>query len=167
MRLDMRARQSLVRVTACRYQRASKKEKRRILDEFVQSTSYNRSYASWLLSRHGRALRLDSKTTLGGDVSKRVRKKREPIYGADVLKALKIIWMNLDFMCGKRLKAALTQTMTVMERWGEINVSAETKRKLERISTAIRDQARRIAQASSGDPNVRQLGREQAGICGD
>lgn len=139
MRLDMKARQSLVRVTAGRYQKASKKEKRKILDEFVPSTGYHRCYSSLLLSRHGRPLRVDSKTTLVGDVSKWVRKKREPIYGADVLKALKIVWMNLDFMCGKRLKAALTQTVSVMERWGEMNVSAETKRKLGRISAATID----------------------------
>ena len=139
MRLDMKARQSLVRVTAGRYQKASKKEKRKILDEFVQSTGYQRCYASFLLSRHGRALRVDSKTTLVGDVSKRVRKKREPIYGADVLKALKIVWMNLDFMCGKRLKPVLTQTVSVMEKWGEMNVSAETRRKLDRISAATID----------------------------
>lgn len=139
MRLDMKARQALVRVTAGRYQKASRKEKRKILDEFVQSTCYHRCYASFLLSRHGRPLRVDSKTRLVGDVSKRVRKKREPIYGADVLKALKIVWMNLDFMCGKRLKAALTQTVTVMEKWGEMSVSAETKQKLDRISAATID----------------------------
>ena len=139
MRLDMKARQSLVRVTAGRYQKASKKEKRKILDEFVQSTRYHRCYASLVLSRHGRPLRVDSKTRLVPDVNKRVRKKREPIYGADVLKALKIVWMNLDFMCGKRLKAGLSQTVGVMERWGEINVSAETKRKLDRISAATID----------------------------
>lgn len=139
MRLDMKARQALVRVTAGRYQKGSRKEKRKILDEFVQSTCYHRCYASFLLSRHGRALRVDSKTRLVGDVSKRVRKKREPIYGEDVLKALKIVWMNLDFMCGKRLKAALTQTVTVMEKWGEMNVSAETKQKLDRISAATID----------------------------
>jgi len=135
----MKARQSLVRVTAGRYQKSSRKEKRKILDEFVESTGYHRCYGSFLLSRHGRPLRVDSKTTLVGDVNKRVRKKREPIYGADVLKALKIVWMNLDFMCGKRLKAALTQTVSVMERWGEMNVSAETKRKLDRISAATID----------------------------
>ena len=47
----MKARQSLVRVTAGRYQKASKKEKGKILDEFVQSTGYQRCYASSLLSR--------------------------------------------------------------------------------------------------------------------
>ncbi|MGH9898719.1 MAG: hypothetical protein ACRD4L_07725 [Pyrinomonadaceae bacterium] len=33
----MRERQSVVRVTASRYQRAGRKEKRKILDEFVQA----------------------------------------------------------------------------------------------------------------------------------
>jgi hypothetical protein len=47
--------------------------------------------------------------------------------------------MNLDFMCGKRLKAALTQAVSVMEKWGEMNVSAETRRKLDRISAATID----------------------------
>src|SRR5438309_10531372 len=139
MRLDMKAGQSLVRVTAGRYQKARKKEKRKILDAFVQSTGYHRCYASFLLSRHGRPIPVDSKTRLVPDVSKRVRKKRQPNYGADVVKALKIVWMNMDFMCGKRLKAALTQTVSVMERWGEMNISDETKRKLDRISAATID----------------------------
>ena len=50
MRLDMKARQSLVRVTAGRYQKASKKKKREILDEFVQSAGCPRCYASFLSS---------------------------------------------------------------------------------------------------------------------
>jgi hypothetical protein len=169
MRLDMRARQSLVRVTAGRYQKGSKKEKRKILDEFVQSTGYHRCYASFLLSRHGKPRRVDSKTTLVGDVSKRVRKKREPIYGSDVLKALKIVWMNLDFMCGKRLKAALTQSVSVMERWGEMNVSAETKGKLERISAAtidrlLRPERKRMELKSRSGTKPGTLLKHQVGI---
>lgn len=139
MRLDLKARQSLVRVNAGRYQRSSKKQKGKILDEFVQSTGYRRCYASFLLSRHGRPVRVDSKTTLVGDVSKRLRKKREPIYGPDVLAALRKIWANLDFLCGKRLKAVLTETLAKMEKWGEIEVATSTKRNLERISAATID----------------------------
>jgi hypothetical protein len=41
MRLDMKARQSLVRATADRYHKANKKEKRKILKEFVQSTAWD------------------------------------------------------------------------------------------------------------------------------
>ena len=139
MRLKLKERQSLVRVNAARYQKAPKKQKGNILDEFVQSTGYQRCYASFLLSRHGKPRRVDSKTTLIPDVTKQVRKKRDPTYGPDVLEALKVIWMNLDFLCGKRLKAALAETVSVLQRWGEIDVSAETKRKLDRISVATID----------------------------
>ena len=139
MRLDLKARQSLVRVNAARYQKSSKKEKGKILDEFVESTGYRRCYASLLLNRHGRSVRVDRKTTLIGDISKRVRKKREPIYGPDVLEAVKKIWANLDFLCGKRLKAVLIDTLTKMEAWGEIKVTPLTKQKLKRISAATID----------------------------
>ena len=139
MRLDLKARQSLVRVNATRYQKSSKKEKGKILDEFVESTGYRRCYASLLLNRHGRSVRVDRKTTLIGDISKRVRKKREPIYGPDVLEAVKKIWANLDFLCGKRLKAVLSETLARMERWGEIEVSSSTRQKLKRISAATID----------------------------
>ena len=139
MRLDLKARQSLVRVNADRYQKSAKKEKGKILDELVESTGYRRCYASLLLSRHGRPVRVDRKTTLIGDIGKRVRKKRDPIYGADVLEAVKRIWANLDFLCGKRLKAVLTETLARMEKWGEIKVSSSTKQKLERISAATID----------------------------
>ena len=139
MRLDLKARQALVRVNAGRYQKSTKKEKGKILDELVQSTGYRRCYASLLLSRHGRPVRVDRTTTLVGDISKRVRKKREPIYGPDVLEAVRKIWANLDFLCGKRLKAVLIETLTKMERWGEIEVATSTKEKLERISAATID----------------------------
>ena len=139
MRLTMKERQALVRVTAERYQRADKKEKGKILHEFIESTGYTRCYGSYLLSRHGRARRVDSKTTLIGDVSKKVRKKREPVYGPEVTRVLKVVWMNLDFLCGKRLKAALAETVSVLERWNEIDVTTETKGKLERISAATID----------------------------
>ena len=143
MRLTMKERQSLVRVTAARYKKARKKEKRGILDEFVQSTGYHRGYAAYVLSHHGKAVRVDTRTRLVGDISKRVRKNREPIYGPDVDAALKAVWMNLDFLCGKRLKAALIETVAKMERWGEIHITAETKLKLTRISAATID--RRLA----------------------
>ena len=91
MRLTMRERQSLVRVSASRYQKGSKKEKRKILDEFVQTTGYHRTYASYLLSRQGKKVVVKPKTTVVGDIGKRVYKKRESIYGGEVVEALKRI----------------------------------------------------------------------------
>ncbi len=47
--LDMKSRRRIGKVLAERYQRASKKEKGKILDEFTKVAQYNRAYASWLL----------------------------------------------------------------------------------------------------------------------
>lgn len=139
MRLTMTERQSLVRVTAPRYQKAPKKEKSTILDEFQQLTHYARCYASYVLSRHGRKSRVDRHTTLIGDFSKRVRNKRQLFYGPAVLDALRTIWAMLGYLCGKRLKAALTEVVPKLERWAEIDLNADTKRKLQSISAATID----------------------------
>jgi hypothetical protein len=139
MGLTMGERQSLVRVNASRYQKASKKEKRKILDEFVQSTQYHRTYASYLLSRHGRRVVVAAKTAVVGDIRKRVRKKREPVYGAEVVKALKQIWCILDLICGKRLKTAMPEVVPKLERWGELKVSDEVREKLLRMSASTID----------------------------
>jgi hypothetical protein len=81
-----------LRKTASRYQKASKKYKETILDEFVQSTGYHRTYASFLLSHHGKRVVIARKTSIVGDIRKRVRKKREPVYGTEGLaEALRIL----------------------------------------------------------------------------
>ena len=139
MRLTMKERQSLVRVNASRYQKASKKDKRTILDEFVESTGYHRTYASYLLGRHGKRVVVARKTILVGDIAKRVRKKRESVYGAEVVKALKQIWVILDLICGKRLKTALPEVVPKLERWGELKVSGEVREKLLRMSASTID----------------------------
>ncbi len=49
MRLTMKEKQKVIQQVSKRYQKSRKKEKGRILDEFVQITGYNRSYASYVL----------------------------------------------------------------------------------------------------------------------
>lgn len=65
MELSMSERRSVTRATAKRYKEASKKEKGRILDEFVQLTGYTRCYASYVLRTWNRkaAQRMNRKTT--------------------------------------------------------------------------------------------------------
>lgn len=139
MRLTMRERQSLVRVTAERYRKAGKLGKMEILDEFVHSTQYHRTYASYLLSGHGRRIKMGPKKVLIGDIGKRVGKVREAVYGADVAKALKRVWVIMDLMCGKRLAAALPEVVPKLERWGEMDVRFEVREKLLRMSPATID----------------------------
>jgi protein-disulfide isomerase-like protein with CxxC motif len=65
MRLTMRE-EEVSRIQAKRYQEARKKEKGKILDEFTEATGYNRSYASYVLSRHGRKQRVGREEGIGG-----------------------------------------------------------------------------------------------------
>jgi hypothetical protein len=81
------------------------------------------------------------KTAIVGDISKRVRKKREPVYGAEVIEALKRIWGMLDFICGKRLKVALPEVMTKLKHWGELKLSEEICEKLLMMSASTIDRA--------------------------
>ncbi|HEY6332362.1 MAG TPA: hypothetical protein VI756_23760 [Blastocatellia bacterium] len=62
MGLTMREKKALVKAMASRYRRSTKKQKKKILDEFVESTEYNRSYASLVLSKL-RQGSLDRRTT--------------------------------------------------------------------------------------------------------
>lgn len=56
MRLTMREKQKITQQVSKRYQRARKKEKSKILDEFVEVTGYNRAYASNLLNNWGKKI---------------------------------------------------------------------------------------------------------------
>jgi hypothetical protein len=54
MRLTMKERKKATAILAPRYQKARKKDKKQMLDEFVVLTGYLRSYASYVLSIHGK-----------------------------------------------------------------------------------------------------------------
>jgi hypothetical protein len=82
MRLAMRDRKSVTRAIASRYQKSGKREKGVILDEFTELTCYTRCYASYLLGRHGKRVRISSSVVVIGDV--RVitkRRNRHTVYG--------------------------------------------------------------------------------------
>jgi hypothetical protein len=106
MRLTMEEKKALVKATASRYRRSTKKAKKKILDEFVESTGYNRSYASLVLSRYHKGVWV-GELRIVGDVTKVRRRRRERYYDDKVLAALRGIWAILDWICGKRLAALL------------------------------------------------------------
>jgi hypothetical protein len=54
MGLTMNERKSVTRQLAPRYQKARKKDRKLILNEFVSLTEYNRHYAAFLLHNWGR-----------------------------------------------------------------------------------------------------------------
>jgi len=133
MRLTMRERKAVTAVLRTRYRRASKKQKGRLLDELVGLTGYNRRYAAALLGERGA-----SAARLRERVERRAR-QRPRLYDAPVLEALRHIWVIMDCICGKRLAAVLPETITVLERHGELALEAATRQKLSAISAATID----------------------------
>jgi hypothetical protein len=139
MRLTVKEKQKTTRITAARYQKASKKKKGAILDEFIALTGYDRCYASYLLKNHGRKIWINNKLRVIGDIGKRHKRQRQRIYGDDVLKPLKLIWVIMDCICGKRLRPMLKEMLTVLYKYKELKVTREIKKKLLRISASTID----------------------------
>lgn len=143
MGLIMKEKKAVSREVAKRYQRARKKGKSKILDEFVQLTGYVRCYARYILRNWGRKIVLRAKTgqriILIGDRRIKSRRQKERIYNQKVLTALKKIWYVMDCICGKRLAPYLEDIIPVLEKHNEIVLDYETREKLLQISAATTD----------------------------
>ena len=107
-----------------RYQKANKKEKSLILDEFVKVTGYHRKAAIRLL--------------LQPSASVRLKRGRMPVYKS-VLEPLKTVWEASDRLCSKRLQPFLPEMIRVMRSKGELQINAETEAKLIKLSPATID----------------------------
>ena len=96
MGLTMSEKKAITKEVARRYRKARKKEKGGILDEFVATTGYNRSYASWVLSNWGREicrhLKNWDKIILVKDPKLKKKRNRLRIYDQAVLVVLQNIW---------------------------------------------------------------------------
>tara|TARA_B100000315_G_C14520295_1_gene561207 strand:+ start:148 stop:1371 length:1224 start_codon:yes stop_codon:yes gene_type:complete len=143
MGLTMKERKSLTRETAPRYRRADKKGKHRILDEFVETSGYNRKYAIHLLSNWGKRKRryIDGKPVNIIIGQPRVRKKRagRVIYTEAVKKAIRCIWPFFDYMCGKRLAVFIRMNLDVLMYQPELAIDETIREKLMSISPATID----------------------------
>jgi hypothetical protein len=109
-----------------RYQKASKEEKGKILDEFTRVTGLHRKAAIRLLNR------------ANGSCEKR-RAGRHKSYDAGVINSLRAIWEASSRVCSKRLKPFMPELISVLRRHGELPVNNEIERKLCSISAATID----------------------------
>jgi len=139
MRLTMQVKKSVIAVIALRYQKERKKRKGIILNEFIELTGYNRSYASYILQAHGKKIRISNDTVIEGDIRNRAKRKRQKKYDDKVLKGLKKIWGIMDCICGKRLAPMLKEVISILERHKEIRLDRDTRKKLYKISSATID----------------------------
>jgi len=128
----MKEKRSVGRELRDRYARARKGQKGEMLDEFCALTGYSRCYASQILKNGSSARKVVR--NLGHK-----RRARRRFYDEKVATALKRIWMIMDNVCGKRLAPNLSEIVRVLEKFGEIRISSETRRKLEGMSASTID----------------------------
>jgi hypothetical protein len=125
----MAERKAVTKQMARRYTRAPKGEKGRMLDELCALTGWTRRHARRALTESSRS-------------ADPIRREPRPrIYDAEVLEPLRMIWATLNGPAGKRLAPFLAEMVEVLERTGELRVSAEVRAKLCRVSAATIDRA--------------------------
>jgi hypothetical protein len=128
--LNMRQKQALSSVVKNRYRRSNKKQKTKILNEFIKNTRYNRSYARRILG---------SLTVRRTDKRRRQKIIRKRIYDQSVFYPLRKVWIAADGICGKRLQPFLPELVRVLKRENELKITKKTETKLLTVSSATID----------------------------
>jgi len=126
MGLTMKEKKAVTREMARKYKRATKKQKGKILDTLTGLTGYNRSYAARGLRERAKPVVLGREVVDGVTVTlvedqrakRKKRRKRQKIYGKDVLVALQKVWVICDGICGKRLAPYLEEIVPKLEGLG-------------------------------------------------
>lgn len=120
------ARTELVEVVGQRYQQATRREKTKILDEFVALTKCHRKHAIRLLAKGTEAL------PSSVPMARRV-------YDEAVREALIVIWEAADRICGKRLRAIVPTLVEAMESHGHLSLEPSVRARLLSISASTID----------------------------
>ena len=115
MGLDMKTKKKLSEETAKRYCTAAKKQKTKILDEFIATTGYNRKYAIHVLknSAYVKVTNFNNVARQSVQVITKTRKKRryKKYYGADVQEQVIRLWIFSMYLCAKRLMPFIRDTI--------------------------------------------------------
>jgi hypothetical protein len=116
-----------LKLLKARYGASNKKEKGKILDEFVKTTGYGRKYATALLN--------GKRSYVQGII----RRPRGVEYGTGLIPPLLILSDLFDGVCSKRLRAAMTVELPRLYKSGALQIGPESYEKLMQISPATID----------------------------
>ena len=136
----------LVQLREC-YRNSSKKDKTRILDEFIAITGHHR--------KHG--IRLPGQFEDYEGKPRLARGRR--IYDAAVREAVIVIREAADRICEKRLKAAMPNLVESMERHGRLALDPEVRDRLLAASAATLDRLLKPVRPTAGSRRRRRRKR--------
>jgi hypothetical protein len=148
--ISMATRDELVGALVTRYAGSNRKERGRILDEFVAVSGVHRKHAMRLL-RAGQ-----SPQRSGPRPARR-------LYNEAVREALIVLWEASDRVCGKRLRTLVPILIEAMERHGHLQLTPEVRTGLQTMSAATIDRALRQAR-EPGAGRKRRHAPPSAGI---
>ena len=138
MGLDMKTKKKLSEETAKRYCTAAKKQKTKILDEFIATTGYNRKYAIHVLknSAYVKVTHFNNVARQSVQVITKTRKKRnyEKYYGQAVQQEVIRLWIFSMYLCAKRLVPFIRDNIDYFAQ--KFGYDEQLKAKLARISSA-------------------------------
>jgi hypothetical protein len=144
--LSYQARRELLQQAVSQYREASPSQKRTLLDAFVATTGYHRTYARWLLNH-------------AEEVQQTLQRSRPRQYGLEVQHALFLVWNAANRICAKRLIPFLPTLIEALERHEHLHLTEECRSQLLSMSAATADRLLR----SQRIVNQRALSTTRAG----
>jgi len=123
---------------AKRYRKANKKEKTKILNEYLELLGKgNRKYAIHTLNREGKKqLRFISGKNVNVVITNAARRKRvyKKYYDEETAKVLIKLWKFFRYICGERLVPLLRANLDAVSRKRRFGITAGVRKKLATIS---------------------------------
>ena len=138
------AKRELLATIRDRYLASSKKDKGRILDEFIAVTGHHRKHGIRLLGQSGDA----------GEKPSMIKGRH--IYDEAVREAVIVIWEAADRICGKRLKAVLPYLVGSMERHEHLDLDPLVRARLLSASAATLDRLLQPIRPTAGSRRRRR-----------